>query len=103
MQYMFYIIAHTNESHGTGLETAVHTLGWHVQIPLFLCGVGIVFSLVWLITRKIDTALLVTAFGILITGLGSYAIAPIVSVVAITLGFVISLFVTLVGFSATKH
>ncbi len=99
---MFETIAHTGESHGSGLETAVHALGWHVQIPLFLCGVGVVFSLAWLITKKVDSALLITAFGMLIVGLGGYVAAPVVSIIAITLGFVISLFVTLVGFSTSK-
>ncbi len=100
---MNFIFAHAGEAHSSDALSSIHSLNWSIQLLLFACGVSALFSVVWLITKKIDTALLVTAFGMLITGMGGYTVAPVVSVIAITLGFIASLFVSLVGLNTKPN
>lgn len=89
--------AHGGEIHQSKLTAEIHAFAWYIQVPLFLCFVGAVFSLAWLITRKISTAMLATSFVLLILGFGSYQLAPIVSILSITLGLAATLFLTLIG------
>lgn len=97
------IFAHAGESHGSELEAAAHELPWFLQIIVFLVGIALVYSLVWLITKKVDTSLLVVSFVLLVTGFLVFQIAPIVSVLAITAGLIATLFVTFVGLSAPDN
>lgn len=94
------IIAHAGESHGSELEATAHELPWFLQILIFLVGIALIYSLMWLITKKVDTSLLVLSFVLLVSGFLVFQVAPIVSVLAITLGLISTLFVTFVGLSS---
>ena len=97
------ILAHAGESHSSELEAAAHELPWFLQVLLFLMGIALVYTLVWIITKKVDTSLLILSFALLVTGFLVFQVAPIVSVLAITLGLITTLFVTFVGLGADTN
>lgn len=95
-------VAHAGESHQSTLTSKIHAFPWFIQLPLFLCLVGTVFSLTWIITKKISSSLLATSFVLLVAGFGTYQIAPIVSILSITVGLASTLFLTLVGLESKE-
>ena len=99
---MINILAHAGETHGSDIAATAHELGWYIQLPLFIILVAVFASTVWLISKKMDTTLLVTAALLLITGFGLFEIAPLVSALAITVGLVTTLGVTLLGLGSEQ-
>lgn len=97
MRYVLLTFAHAGESHESTLSSTIHSFPWYIQLPLFFCVLGAVFSVAWLITKKVGSSLLATSFVLLVIGFGSYQVAPIVSILSITLGLTSTLFLTLVG------
>lgn len=97
MLSIFHIFAHGGEVHSSPVISRIHSFAWYFQVPLFLCLIGAVFSLAWLLTKKVSSALLTSSFVLLVVGFGSYQVAPIVSILAITVGLGTTLFLTLVG------
>lgn len=91
------ITAHSGEVHQSRLASQIHAFPWYIQVLLFLCIVGVIFSLAWLVTRKLPTAMLATSCALLVIGFGSYQLSPIVSVLSITIGLAATLFLTLIG------
>ncbi len=75
-------------------------LSWFVQIPLYVLTLAIIGAALWLVTKKIDTALMVVSFLMLVSSFFLYEAAPSVSILAITAGLLITMFVTFVGLSA---
>lgn len=94
---LFTLVAHGGESHANTTEAQLHAAPWYVQIFLLVAVSGIFLSVVWLITQKLDTALLATSTILLFGGLGLYAIMPIVSIIAISVGLGATLILTLTG------
>lgn len=92
-----FLFAHAGEVHETVVESTAHTLAWYIQLPLFLLVTAGFFALSRLVFKKKSTAFLVTAFVLLIAGFGLYAVAPVISATAITIGMATTLLVTLVG------
>ena len=92
-----HILAHAGEEHTTGIEATVHEWAWYVQLPIFFLVLVAICTLLWLITNKVDVVLLVASFFMLITGFLVFSFAPLISVLAITLGLVATLSVTLVS------
>lgn len=96
------ILAHAGEDHGSEVEATLHELAWYVQLPVFFIGLILVMSLIWLITKSLDTVILISSFLMLITGFLVFQIAPLVSIVAITFGLIATLAVTLIGLGGTQ-
>lgn len=94
---IYRILAHSTEIHETTIETTAHEFAWYVQLPIFIVMVAIFAYLIWLLTRKKDTTLLITSLALLISGFGMFKVAPIVSATAITVGLISTLLVTLLG------
>lgn len=85
------IIAHAGEEHSDVAEAVSHFAPWYIAIPIFIITMAIIGYLTWLVSgKKIDTVLLVLAFCMLIVGLTSFTISPIVSVLAITIGIILA-------------
>lgn len=93
------ILAHAGETHETSLEAAAHEIPWYLQVIIFVVGITLIYSLLWLITKKIDTSLLVISLILLVTGFLVFQIAPVISILAITAGLLTTLFVTFAGLS----
>jgi len=96
---MRYLFSHAEEIHTSTIESAAHSLQWYAQLPLFILMVAVFAAVVWLITKKQDITLLLTAALLLVSGVGFYEIAPLISVLAITVGLGATLFATIVGLS----
>ena len=96
------LLAHAGESHESTLEATAHEIAWFIQLPLFLLAVAGFFSIIYMITKKRETATLMTAFVLLFAGFGLFQVSPIVSATAITLGLVSTLFITLVGLGSEE-
>lgn len=91
------ILAHGGEEHGSEIAASIHEVAWYYQLPVFflaLLGIG---TLIWLITKKLDLVIMISSFLMLITGFLVFQVAPLVSIISITLGLVATLAVTLVG------
>jgi hypothetical protein len=89
--------AHAGEVHESPVESASHALAWYGQLAMFLVLLLVVYTVVNMVFKKKSTALLITATLLLMVGFGLYAVAPVVSATAITIGMVTTLLVTLVG------
>ncbi len=94
---MFNILAHAGEAHSTKAETVSHELSWFIQLPVFVVSVLALGYFIWIITKKQDTTVLLTSTILLITGFACFSIAPLISILSISLGMTATLFVTLVG------
>ncbi|MBP6961969.1 hypothetical protein KBB49_00320 [Candidatus Saccharibacteria bacterium] len=91
------LFAHAGEDHSTTAEAVAHQLEWFYQIPIFIVSVFIVGYFIWLITKKQDTTVLLTSTILLIAGFACFSVAPIISILSISIGIIATLFVTLVG------
>jgi len=96
------IFAHAGEVHETTVETIAHELAWYIQLPIFIVSVFILGYVIWLITKKPDTTVLIMATILLIAGFLCFSIAPLISILSITVGMTATLFVTLVGLGSGK-
>lgn len=94
---MFDILAHAGEDHATTAEAVSHELSWFVQLPIFLVSVLVLGYFIWLITKKKDTTVLLTSTILLIAGFACFSVAPLISILSISVGMTATLFVTLVG------
>jgi ABC-type proline/glycine betaine transport system permease subunit len=92
-----FIFAHAGEDHSTEVETVVHELSWYVQLPIFFVVTALVAYIAWLITKKHDTTILITSTLLLVAGFAFFSVAPLVSILSITLGMTATLLVTLIG------
>lgn len=95
-------MAHAGEVHETAAEATAHRTAWYVQLPLFFLATLGFAAIVYLITKKQDLTILITATVMLLAGFGLFQIAPFVSVAAITAGLVGTLFTTLAGLGTPK-
>jgi len=92
-----YVFAHAGEEHETIVEATAHELSWFVQLPIFVITIAVVAYFIWLITKKIDTTILLTSTILLVAGFAFFSIAPLVSILSISIGMTATLFVTLTG------
>ncbi len=99
---MFHILAHAGEAHESAIESVAHSLAWYVQVPLFFVGAAFVAAVIWLITKRTDRTLMLTSFLLLVAGFALSGVAPIVALLSITTGLVVTLLVTLVGLGTTE-
>ncbi len=97
-----FIFAHAGEVHDSTITASAHELAWYVQLPLFFIVVAMFGSLIWLVSKRQDTTLLITSFALLIAGFSLFKVAPIASATAITLGLVTTLAVTLLGLGSPE-
>ncbi len=97
------ILAHAGEVHSSDTTAAIHEVAWYYQLALFLVALLAVSTLIWLITKKLDLVILISSLLMLITGFLVFQVAPIVSVVAITLGLIATLSTTLLGLGGDQH
>ncbi len=91
------IFAHAGEEHATTAEAVAHQLEWFYQLPIFLVSVLVLGYFIWLITKKQDTTVLLTSTILLIAGFVCFSIAPLISILSISVGITATLFVTLMG------
>ena len=94
---MFDILAHAGEVHENTIEKTAHGLAWYTQLTIFVISVLALAYFIWLITKKQDTTILLTSTILLIAGFACFSIAPLISILSISVGMTATLFVTLVG------
>lgn len=89
--------AHAGETHSDVLETAAHFVApWYLAVPAFLIALAIIGYLTWLISgKKIDVVMIVLAIACLISGFTLFNVSAAVSVIAITGGLMLAMFLTL--------
>ena len=101
MDKMLKILAHSGESHENSFEKFAHeyTPGF-LAVPAYLLALAMIGYIVWIVSgKKTDAVLIVLAVINLICGFTFYAISPLVSVIAITMGLVMSGMLTFGGIS----
>ncbi len=91
------ILAHAGEDHGSEAAATIHELAWYYQLPIFFLVFLGICTLIWLITKKLDLVILISSTMMLITGFLVFQVAPLVSIISITLGLIATLAVTLIG------
>lgn len=91
------LFAHAGEEHATTIEATAHELSWYVQLSIFLVSVLALSYFIWLITKKQDTTVLLTSTILLVAGFACFSVAPLISILSISIGMTATLFVTLVG------
>ncbi len=98
-------LAHAGETHTTIVEANSHFLQeWFIALPLLVLGIIGFGTLVYLLTHRSKSITYLAIVGALfVTGVSSYAIAPIISVVALTAGMVMILLSVLASLGASKH
>ena len=101
---MNYLFAHAEETHDDVVEAVSHSAGVD---PLLLLLGGIVLGAlivvgVQLDLKKPNLTVLVALALLFIIGVFAYSISPIVSVLAIVMGFILSLALAFGGISSTK-
>jgi len=94
---MLTTLAHADEAHSSTIESIAHSLGWYIQIPLFVVSVALFASIMWLTTKRIDRTLLATATLLLFTGFALATVSPLIGILSITIGLLSTLFMTLTG------
>lgn len=94
------ILAHGGETHNSVAVEKAHELQWFIQVPLYTIAIAVFAGIVWLISKSVDATLLITSAVLLISGFAFFQIAPVVSVLAISFGLVLTLGVTLLGLGA---
>lgn len=100
---IFNILAHASEDHSNEAAATIHELAWYYQLPIFFLALLGVCALIWLITKKLDVVILISSFLMLVTGFLVFQVAPLVSIISITLGLVATLAVTLVGLGGPQN
>lgn len=93
------IFSHAGEIHESTSEAASHALTWYEQIIIFIVVVFLVTKLLMFLTKKQDTTLMIVATLLLISGFGFFKLAPVISILSITLGLASTLIATLLGLS----
>jgi hypothetical protein len=98
---MLSFLAHAGEDHTTVVEEVAHTISveWYILLPLVLGVVGLLGWATFKIGKSFGGAVSVVVAGLLIAGIGLYTVSPIVSVVALALGFAIILLQVLTDLS----
>ena len=97
-----FVFAHSGEEHSSTIESVAHELAWYIQLPIFIISVLVLGYLVWLLTKKQDTTVLIMATILLIAGFACFSVAPLISILSISLGMTATLFVTLIGLGSGK-
>ena len=92
MHNLLKIIAHAGEEHENTVESLAHEyIPGFIAVPVYLLFITMVGYLVWIISGKRRDVVLIVLAGLnLIIGFGFFAISPYTSVLAITMGIVIS-------------
>lgn len=96
---MTFNFAHDGEAHETVIDSTSHFLGLgSTELSLLVLMFAIIIpSMVHFITRRLTATFIATMIELLLIGVLSYSFAPVLSVIAIVLGFAASLAVVLVG------
>lgn len=92
------LLAHAGEDHSDTAEAFAHFAPWYIAVPVFLVVMTMITYLVWLVTgRKNDTTLLIVSGILLVVGFTMFNISPYISIIAITVGLLATLFSAFVG------
>lgn len=95
------ILAHAGEEHIDTVEAVSHYAPWYIAVPLFIITMTIITYLVWLISgKKKDTTLLTVSVILLVVGFTMFNLSPFISIIAITVGLLATLFSAFVGLSS---
>lgn len=99
---MFLYVAHAGETHQTAAEATAHNLAtlWYVALPAFVVAVLAVAVVVYFVSGKSRSATdLAILASLLIGGIATYSVAPVISTMALAIGFCLSLLQVLFGLS----
>ena len=103
---MLKLFAHAGEVHETATEAASHTVltSWYIALPMFVIFMFGLASIVYLLSHKskATTANVVLA-ALFIVGVGLYKASPVVSMLAISVGFALALLHVMLGLSKPSN
>ncbi len=90
---MFTSLAHAGETHSSLVTEASHTLlnDWYFALPLLFATVGVMAWAMYRLSGSQAAATLTASGCLLLVGIVLYSQSPVVSVVALTVGFCIIL------------
>jgi hypothetical protein len=86
---MLSFLAHAGEDHPTVVEEASHLLivEWFIMLPLLLGLLALLGWATYRFSKSLGLAISIVVGGLLVAGIGLYSLSPVVSVVALALGF----------------
>jgi len=95
------IFAHGGQKHINTAEAVEHYVApWYVAVPIFICVIVILAYFVWRVSgRKLNTLVLVLTPILLISGLALYDISTFVSVISVTLGLILCVYLVIIKIS----
>lgn len=101
---MLAFFAHAGEAHDTPVQATSHYLQeWYIALPLLALALVGTLTIIYFATKKSKpiTFLCLVAL-LLVVGVWSYSYAPVVSIVALSVGMGLILFSVLVSLAAGK-
>lgn len=94
-------LAHAGEEHGDTASALAHAVPWYLALPAFLTAVIVIGYAAWFLSKKnLGIVLIVECGFLLATGFLTYAISPIVAILSITGGLLISAFLVFADITA---
>jgi hypothetical protein len=98
------LIAHAGELHVSVVESAGHWFEpWYVQVGIFAGSLLLVGAISKLFTKHSAWILLGLAITSLMAGFGLYSVAPIISILSLSCGLVVSMLLTIIGLSGGEQ
>lgn len=96
-KHMHQYLAHTEDLHTANTSTLVHSVTEpYVAVPLFVAAAVVLFLILRrLFGLQIDRVFLILLALFLVSGVATYSLVPAVSIVSLTAGIVLALFLSL--------
>lgn len=103
---MITLFAHAGEHHETAAEATTHLLvqEWYIAVPLLILSTLGLATLVFFLSRRSKAVTYLTVCGtLLVIGVFAYTVIPVVSIIALTVGMAMTLFIVLASLMPGKH